>query len=286
MSKPVAIVTDSTCDFPQTLLEQYNIKIVPLKISFGGTEYTDGVDLKKDRFYELLNSSSALPTTSQPPPSDFKELYEKLYKDGYSEIISLHVSGKLSGSVGAAKAALDALGAPGLKVEIIDSKTLSMGLGFLAVKAALAAQRGEGLFKIKEEILKDIPKAKLYFVPYSLDYLKKGGRISRLKALAGQIAHIVPVLALRNGTGEIELVKTCKKKEIAKELVDIAKSEDKENGIESVGVAYTPPPKGRENLASALGELFPGREVYAEVANCVIGAHAGPSTIGVAFLTR
>jgi DegV family protein with EDD domain len=162
----VVIVTDSTADFPDGALDRRKIAVVPLYVRFGGEEYRDRVNLSGDEFFARLKKSQVLPMTSQPTPDDFL----KTYKKAGPKIFSLHISAKLSGTLESAKGAAKELPMH-FEVGTLDSQTLSLGLGFLVMKAAEMAETGAKLEEIKEETERLVPKVRLYGVLDTLHYL-------------------------------------------------------------------------------------------------------------------
>jgi len=285
MKKSVRIVTDSTCDLRENLLRKHNIAVVPLRVYFDDSEYVDGLTLKKDNFYNLLGSSQIPPTTSQPPPSDFIDAYNKIKNDGGKKVISLHISSGLSGTMTAAKTAKDFLGEAEINVRLIDSKTTSMGLGYLAMHAALLSQKEDDISIIEREIQAEIPKIKIYFAVPSLRYLKKGGRIGSIQTMLGEFTHTIPILAIKDGKGVLETVKKCKRKNLTRELVDLAKFENSEKGISSLCILHSPHSEDLRELKYSLNESFSHVNIAEEMVGCVLGSHLGPSALGIAIKT-
>lgn len=283
MKRTVKIITDSTCDLPEHVVQEYCVGVAPLRLCFGDTEYLDGVGLTKEAFYEALSSSAELPTTSQPPLSDFGALYQAAREEGCGGILSIHISSKLSGTLCASKMTAETIQAEGLRVELIDSKTLSMGLGFLVRDAARLASEGRALSQIKEEIFASAQKTKLYFAPHSLRHLWKSGRISRLKAIAGELAHTMPILAIKDGCGEVECVKKCRTEKVVSELVSAVLYEAQSNKISSLCILYSPPAYKLARLESELKANFPHLALEKVMAGCVAGSHVGPSALGIAI---
>lgn len=201
----IAIVTDSTSDISKEMIKDFkNIEIIPLKVKLDGNNYyRDGVDISKKNFWEKILQEGQLPKTSQPSPAEFKELYEKLLNRGYKKIISIHISGKLSGTQQAAR-----VGRSMLKrdedIIIIDSKTVTFALGYLAIEAAKKAKLGESLSQIVKWIEERKEAMKVYFVVKDLELLKKGGRVGKTSAKIGGILKIKPILKMENGEIAIE----------------------------------------------------------------------------------
>lgn len=196
----IAIVTDSTSDLSKDMIKDLkNIEIIPLKVKLDGNNYyRDGVDISKEEFWKKLLTDGQLPKTSQPSPAEFKNLYEKLLNRGYKKIISIHISGKLSGTQQAAR-----VGRSMLKrdkdIIIIDSKTVTFGLGFLVTESAKMAKDGKSLSQIIKWIEESKEAMKVYFVVKDLGLLQKGGRVGKTSATIGGILKIKPILKMENG---------------------------------------------------------------------------------------
>lgn len=196
MSK-VRVVTDSTADLPRELLEQLKIAVVPLKIIVDGETYRDGVDLTPKEFFQRLPFTKELPSTSQPSPGDFVATYERLRDEGAEKIICIHLSGGLSGAVGAARLAGNLV--DGVEIEVIDSYSASVGLGLIVLSAARAAQNGATGDEVVALVNNLVQKVQVYFVLDTLEYLQKGGRIGRAEAFLGSLLNIKPILSLVDG---------------------------------------------------------------------------------------
>jgi DegV family protein with EDD domain len=193
----IKVVTDSTADLPDQLVKELGITVVPVYVRFGDKVYRDRVDISEDEFYERLTHDPVHPSTVQPGPQDFLEVYRKLSPDA-DGIVSIHVSGKLSGTCNSALMAKDMLEG-GCPVEVVDSETLSMSLGLTAIVAAQMAEAGESLDKVVEEVKQAIPKIHLLAFLDTLEYLKRGGRIGKVKALLGSVLSVKPMLAVKDG---------------------------------------------------------------------------------------
>ena len=190
-----AIVIDSTADFPEAPQRFPNWRIVPLYVRFGDESYRDYVDLGPSEFYERLRSAVDLPTTSQPTPGDFLAVYEEL--ESYERVLSLHISGKLSGTAESARTAASMTGRE--RVRVIDSDTASAAVAMLGLACQRRLERGtsdEELDALVDRYRRD---ARLLFTVDTLEFLKRGGRIGKAAALAGQLLHIKPILTIREG---------------------------------------------------------------------------------------
>ncbi|MCC3144785.1 DegV family protein [Halanaerobium sp. Z-7514] len=196
----IALVTDSTCDLPKETMEKYNIEVVPLTVHFGDDTYYDKEDLKIEQFFTLMEGSSKLPSTSQPSVGLFMEKYEAL-AEKYDKIISIHISGALSGTCESAR--LAAVQAEGVDAEVVDSRSTSTGLGFLVVLAAQMIENGRDVAAIKNKIIEERKNLTIYFTVNELSYLEKGGRIGKAQAFLGSVLNFNPILELSAEKGEI-----------------------------------------------------------------------------------
>ena len=202
----VAIVTDSTSDLPAKVYEGYDLTVVPLSVLFEGKVYLDnGIDIRPDDFYELIKTSSDMPKASQPTPGDFIKVYDRIIKLG-KEVLSIHISRKLSGTINSAELALKQFSKG--KVNILDSEFVHMPCGFLALRAAEVAETGSNMDDIIDEIFKLRKKINSLFIPRSLDNLIKGGRVTKLKGMMANLLDVKPILTLRDG--EVSLYKNSK----------------------------------------------------------------------------
>ena len=198
-----AVVTDSTCDVPAATLAAQDIAMVPLSVFFGDDEYRDGLDLEPQAFYDLLRRRSEAPTTSQPSPGAFLQVYQRLQAEGYEEVLSLHISSRLSGTVQAAAAAARMLS--GLKVTVIDSRTTTWALGMMVLYARQLLSEGLSTGETAERLRALIPLTRIYFSVDSLTGLRRGGRIGRAAAWVGGALGVRPLLKLAGGSGEVDV---------------------------------------------------------------------------------
>jgi len=278
MSK-VAIVTDSTGDLPQDLIEKYNIKIVPLFVNFGEESFADnGVDITIKEFYEKLKDIKVLPKSSQPTPAAFIDAYNDVLKD-HDSIISIHISKKMSGTIASAEIAKKELGKD---IEIVDSQFVHMPLGILVVKAAELASQG----KSKEEILvfieEFIDKIKILFIPRNLKHLIMGGRIGRAKGLIASLLEINPILTIHDG--EVSQYKTTRRWSQAKtELIESMKTMVTKPENLTVYVADSDAKEAGDEMVERIRAEIHPKEIYKSYIGSVVGTHLGPGGVAVTF---
>lgn len=213
----LAIVTDSTCDLGREYLEQHNIYVLPLKIIYGEKQYYDGVDITPEEICSRFPDE--IPTTSMPGPGEVEELFQKLKSKGYDHVICLHISSGLSGTFDVVK--MVAKDFPGLNIEVIDSKALSLGLGFLVMKAVQLKELGVKFTELVKQIEEARKRTKIFFVIKTLEYLKKGGRIGFIQASFGDLLDIKPIVSINEGGKYYTYAKSRGRKKSIAKLLDI-----------------------------------------------------------------
>jgi DegV family protein with EDD domain len=271
----VAIVTDSTADLIPELLAQQAITVVPLTVNLDGRSYLGGVDITAVEFYQKLQQSSSHPTTSQPSPGQFKEAYERLLAD-HEEVVSIHISPNLSGTMGSAQQAAQMIGDE--RVQVIDSQFASMPLAALVLVAANRAALGADASEVIEDVTRVREATRCFFAVSTLEYLRRGGRIGAAGALLGSVLQIKPILAIEGGqVVPLERVRTHDRALLR--LVELAQSVDRGGGL-CVVIGHA----AAEPAAQALAERLEGiaESLVIQPLGPVVGAHVGPGTVGVA----
>ena len=274
---PVKIVTDSAADLPPQLAKELGISVVPIYVRFGEEVYRDRVSITEDEFYERLTHDPVHPSTTQPGPQDFLEVYQKLSSDA-DGIVSIHISGKLSGTCNSALMAKDML-ETGCPVEVVDSEMLSMSLGLIAIVATTAAKAGGSLEEVVAAAKQAIPKINLFFLLDTLEYLKRGGRIGKVKALLGSVLSVKPMLTMKDG----ELVPAGQARTRAKgidKLFDFVKNA---GDIQDLAVVYNTTPDEAQSLAERIGSVFDREKIRMARVGPGLGVHGGPGAMLVAF---
>ncbi len=271
-----AIVIDSTADFPEAPQRFPNWRMVPLYVRFGDDSYRDYVELSPNEFYERLRTAETLPTTSQPTPGDFLACYEQL--GGYERILSLHISGKLSGTVESARRAGEELGDG--RVRAIDSDTASAAVAMLGLAIQRRLERGttdEGIDDLVERYKRD---AGLLFTVDTLEFLAKGGRIGKARAWAGELLNIKPILTIKDG--EVVPIKRVRGAQKAfQEFVSTFEAGSADGPTLRVGIAHADAPEREEALRELVARTRPQAEIeLATTLGAVVGTHSGPGTVG------
>jgi DegV family protein with EDD domain len=275
---PVAVVTDSTADLAE-LANENSIAVVPLTVSFGSEVYKDGVDLSREAFYRKLETSTQPPTTSQPSPAAFAATYTELLGAGASGIVSLHLSSKLSGTYSSAVSAAQEVDVQ--RIRVLDSKTVTLGLGLIALQAAADAREGLGLDAIMQRATAAAAGAELFAAIPTLTYLARGGRIGQLQSILGNVLKIVPIITLRDGeVAEYSKVRTFAR--AVDQMVEVVSARITSSA--RVAVLHSVAPELGQSVARRIEEKVRPSLI---VCNCVgptVGTHAGPGAVGVAFL--
>ena len=280
MSK-VAIVTDSTAYIPDDLVEKHHITVVPLFVIWGEEAQLDGVDITPAQFYDRLAKSDTLPTTSQPTPQAFVDIYTKLLEQDH-DILSVLISDKLSGTIASAEQALEIM-QKDVPIEIVNSRNTSMALGFQALAAARAAQDGATLAECKEVALKARDNSGVIFAVDTLEYLHKGGRIGGASRFLGTALQLKPILEVQEGAVEaVERVRT-RKKSLDK-LVDLLVERIADRKPVRLAMLHANALDEARVLLEAASERVQPIETIESTVSPAIGTHVGPGTVGLSYL--
>ena len=272
----VKIVTDSGSDIPVDLAKKLGITIVPVYIYFGDKAYKDGVDIGPDELYEKLVKGPVYPTTTQPMPADFAEAYSALAKDT-DAIVSIHLPGKISGTYNAALQGLE-IAKPSCEVHVFDSLSISAGLGLVVLAAARVAKRGGKLAEVLEETKKAIDKTQIRGLLDTLQYLLKGGRITKTKALVGALLNVKPILKTRDG----ELVQASMARTYAKGIDQLFEFVKSYPNLQEVGISNTTVFDEAKALKQRLASVIDEKQIQMFRVGAGLGVHGGPGTLIVA----
>ena len=273
----IRIVTDSSCDLPPALETRHGITIVPLTVRFGEQEFVDRRDLTPKEFWSRCAASPVLPETAAPSPGAFEKAFRSAAADGADGIVCINLSADLSATFQAAELAARAV-QDDVPVRVIDSRTLTMGLGNLCLSAARVAEGGGSLEDVVADVERRIPLTRTYAALDTLENLKKGGRIGGAQAMLGSMLSIKPIIDITGGKVEQE----AKQRTRSKSLRYLADKVAQQHDIENLAVMHGDAPD-LEEMLDLLAAGYPREKIVVGDLGAVIGAHGGPRTMGVTF---
>jgi DegV family protein with EDD domain len=281
-----AIVTDTTADLTPAQAAAAGVRVVPLLVRFGSDEWRAGVDMSTEEFWQrLLAPGAPLPTTSAPPPGAFQETFDGCFADGAEGVVCLTISAKLSGTHGSATVAAQAM--PGREIHVIDTETTTGSQGIAALHAADLAAQGMGPAEVAAEMRARLADLDIYVAVDTLEYLRRGGRLSAARAAIGTVLSVKPIITIRDG--EVVVAETTRTRSKARErVVDLAAAAP----VERLAIVHTPASTPDEVAAfrDAVVARLPGGIDPGRVTEALIGAstgpHLGPGLMGAALLRR
>jgi len=275
----IRIITDSSCDLPQEIIQEHRITVIPLFINVGDQSYLDGVDLSRQEFYERLPGFRPAPKTAAPGPDVFRKTFEQLASEGATEILSIHVSTKLSAIVDIARTA--AKETTRLPVTVFDSRQLSLGTGFQVLAAAEAEARGLALGEILSLLEELIGRIRVFAALDTMEYLKRSGRVNFAISALGTLLQIKPFMKMYNGEPTAERVRT--RKGAMKRLVELL---EEYGPYDKVALLHSRARQSAETLLQEVRSLLPAGDIWVEEITPVLGAHIGPGVIGFACISK
>jgi DegV family protein with EDD domain len=275
----VAVVTDSTVDLPQELVKEHGIHVIPQILIMGDKTWRDGVDIDPPTFYELLRTSPHFPASSQPSVVSFQELFAQLSQE-VEGIVAVLVSDELSGTLNSARMAAESL--PNVPIEIIDTRSVSLQMGFIVLAAARAAAAGGDLATVADVARAMIGQVHVYFVVDTLEYLHRGGRIGAAAKLFGTALNLKPVLEIRDGIVQ-PLTRVRTRRKALEKLHELLREQLAEGTPVRMAVLHVAAPEEATRLRAELEARFQPIEMIESECGPVVGAHAGPGTVAVAF---
>lgn len=276
--KPVAVVTDSTCDLPPEVVQELGITVVPLQVIFGEETFRDRIDLTSEEFFRRLRTTKELPRTSQPSTGEFLQVYERLAATT-DRILSIHLSSRFSGTLETSRrAARELIGRA--HIEVIDSETVSMLLGYAVIAAAKAARDGAGLETCAAAARSVLRRQRVAIALDTLEYLRRGGRIGRAQAFLGGLLNVKPILTIKNGEAHpLARVRTRRKA-----LDEMLRLSTEQGAIIEAAVMHADSPDDARAVADEIARRCPGVPVSVGEIAPVIAVHGGPGLVGVAVV--
>ncbi len=277
----VAIVTDSTAYLPENLIEKYQISIVPMELIWGDKTYLDGIDIQPNEFYQRLSTATVLPTTSQGSILNFKNTFERLLEQG-NEVLTILISSKLSGTIDSAYKAREYF--PDSPIEIVDSYTTSMAMGFQVLAVAQAAEQGANLEECRQLAEATRQQTGLVVAVDTLEFLYRGGRIGGGTRFLGSALNIKPIVEVIGGRVEaVERVRTRKKSLLR--LVELVAQKTKGKDPIHLAILHANAEEDARFLIEESNRVIHPIETLFSTVSPVIGNHTGPGSVGIAYLT-
>ncbi|WP_223593259.1 DegV family protein [Neobacillus bataviensis] len=277
MSK-IKIVTDSTLDISNDTAEQLGIVIVPLSITINGETYLDRVEIDPVEFIENMSAANELPKSSQPPAGAFLEVYDRLGKEGY-EVLSIHMTGKMSGTVRSAESAAQM---SETKVTVVDSQFISKALSFQVKEAAEMAKQGKSMEEILERLQSVREHTKLYLMVDTLENLVKGGRIGKGKAFIGSLLNIKPIASLE-GAEYTPVTKVRSHSQVVKFMVKQFAEDIKGKTIRGVGIAHAEAHELSIKIKNSIIELTGYQDIEIDYTGPIVSTHTGPGALALMY---
>ena len=275
----IRIVTDSTCDLPYELIEKYRITVIPMYIHVGELTFQDAVEISRQEFYERLPEFKHTPTTAAPGPETFRQVYEQLADEGATEILSIHISVKLSAVCNIAAQAAEETKA--VKVTTFDSHQLSLGTGFQVLAAAQAAEAGRSMSEILSMLEDLVSRIHVFAALDTLEFLRRSGRMNFVISFLGTLLQVKPLMKMYKGDPTAERIRT--RERAVKRLIELLQ----ESGpIEKVALLHSNAADRAQTLLQTINPMLSVKDILVEEINPTLGAHVGPGVIGFAVISK
>lgn len=276
MNEKIALITDSGCDIPQELIDQFNINVLPLKVIYPERQYSDRVDIQPSEVYNDMPEK--IPTTSMPSPQEIRDLFEKVRQEGFTHVLAVHLSSNLSGTYDAVK--MVAKDFEDLVINTIDTKTLSMASGWMVLEAARNIASGITMEKVVENLQKIRPKCNGFYVIETLEYLRRGGRIGAVAGMLGQFLHLKPIISIDADGKYFTFCKAKGRRKSIEKLVQIAEEKVKDSKVR-LAVLNGGSGSEFEALVQRLRNLPNIVDFVTSDISPALGVHTGPGLLAV-----
>lgn len=274
----IRVVTDSTCDLPAAVVRANGITVIPLIITADSGEMQDGVDISRGQFYRQLPEFRQAPKTAAPGPDVFRKAYERLAAEGADQILSIHISQRLSATIENAR--LAAADTKAAEVTAFDSRQLSLGTGFEALAAADSAKNGRTMPEILDLLDGQIRRTRVCAALDTLEYMRRGGRMNGAITTLGNLLQVKPILKMYDGESSAERVRT--RGGALRRLRDLIAQHAP---YERAAILHTGAIERAREFKQHIEDLLPTGEIWMEEINPVLGAHIGPGVVGFAGIS-
>jgi DegV family protein with EDD domain len=278
LKEKIALIVDSMCDLPQEIIQKFAIKVLPAKIIYPGEEYADGVDIQPDEVYRRMPDE--IPTTAMPTRHEISEAFEQIHREGFTHVLALHISSGLSGTVESVK--MVARDFENLKIDVLDTKTLSMGTGWMVLDAARNIANGLCFERVLESLQSIQPKVEVYYIIETLEYLRRGGRIGRVAGMLGQFLHVKPIISVDREGNYFTYCKARGRLKSIDKLLEIVENKVKEKQIK-LAVLNGGASQEFEKLVERLRQLPNIKELVTSDISPALCVHTGPGLLGISF---
>jgi DegV family protein with EDD domain len=278
----IAVVTDSVACVSEELLQKYDIRVAPVQIIWDRVKYRDGVDIKTEEFYKRLRTSKTLPTTSSGIVGEFTQIFEDLKEKKVDGIVAVVLTGGLGAAYNSAMTAKDAI--TGIPIEIIDTKTAMMAQGFAVLAAARVAMAGGSMADVAKAASDTAAKTHIFWAMDTLEYLRKGGRVSLPQAVFAAWLQVKPITGIDIKTGKVEpMARVRTKSKVIDKLIEMMDERVSGTGPLHVAVVHGDAAEEAEKLEKIVAAKYKPVELMRSQITPVIGTHTGPGTLGLAF---
>jgi DegV family protein with EDD domain len=281
--KKIKLVTDSTCDLSQELINKYDIEVIPLYVNFKESSFSDGVDINVPQMYQMVEERNELPKTAAPAPGIFEEVFKK-YLEKDMDIIYMGIGSKFSATLNSAKVAKDILESE--RIFLIDSSNLSSGTGLLLLKAGEMIKAGLSAKEIQEKIEEIVPKVRSQFVIRTLDYLYKGGRLNALSAFFGSMLRIKPIIKVRDGVMGVGKKGRGNVKNSINLMIKDMLSDAGDIDEDFMMITHSMADEEADYIRGKIEDQVHIKNLYETQAGCVISSHCGKGTIGILYILK
>lgn len=278
MSK-IAIVTDSACDLPAYVVDQYNIRVLPLRVIYEKQEYKDGVDIQPQEVYDRMEVE--IPKTSLPPAGEVVELFNQLVDEGYTDVICILLSSKLSGTFNLIQMVASQFEGNKLNIKVVDSKCLSMFLGFIVLETAIKVKANESVEAALNTITNMRSKIYCCFVLKTLKYLRKGGRIGKVEGTVGELLDIKPIIGIDTEGAYYTVTKSRGRKKSILKIKELIETNFKGKTI-NLAIIHGGAEEEAKSLMDTVKKLMNVKEAFISQISPALGVHTGPGLIGFA----